>query len=122
MPGKTAKVTITEGQQDILQTLANAPTVSSQLRQRATIILLALQKRPNREIAAQVGLSRRRVSTWRRRWADAWDRLIRIECTETQRVYEKGFEPRQGRYRRARGVSPCPYPQHLFSTVGVFWW
>src|SRR5438552_14090577 len=84
MPGQAAKVTITERQQDILQTIAKAPTASSQLRQRATIILLAFQKRPNPEIAAQVGLSRRRVSTWRRRWADAWDRLICIECTDTQ--------------------------------------
>ena len=32
MPGKTAKVTITERQQDILRTIQNAPTVSSQLR------------------------------------------------------------------------------------------
>src|SRR5262249_49126511 len=83
VPGRTAKVTITEGQQVILQTIRNAPTASSQLRQRATIVLLAFQKRGNAEIAAEVGLSRRQVSIWRRRWAGAWDRLIRIECTQT---------------------------------------
>jgi transposase len=92
MPGKTAKVTITERQHDILRDIANAPTASSQLRQRATIILLAFQKRPNRAIAAHVGLSRRRVSTWRRRWADAWDRLIGIECTETQAALRRAIE------------------------------
>ena len=83
MPGRTAKVTITERQQDLLQTIRNAPTASSQLRQRATLVLLAFQKRSNQEIATEVGLSRRQVSIWRRRWADAWDRLIRIECTQS---------------------------------------
>ena len=47
MPGRTAKVTITERQQDILQTIRNAPTASSQLRQRATIVLLAFERRGN---------------------------------------------------------------------------
>ena len=70
MPGKTAKVTITERQQDILRTIQNAPTVSSQLRQRAAIILLAFDRQDNPQIAAQVGLSRRQVSLWRRRWAE----------------------------------------------------
>ena len=74
MPGKTAKVTITERQHDLLETIHKAPTASSQLRQRAAIILWAFQKRDNAEIAAAVGLSRRQVSTWRRRWADAWER------------------------------------------------
>ena len=63
MPGKTAKVTITERQQDILRTIQNAPTVSSQLRQRAAIILLAFDRQDNPQIAAQVGLSRRQVSS-----------------------------------------------------------
>src|SRR5437763_1714795 len=92
MPGKSAKVTISERQQDILRTISNAPTASSQLRQRATIILLAFAKRPNPEIAAQVGLSRRQVSTWRRRWADAWDRLICIECLETHAALRRAIE------------------------------
>jgi transposase len=92
MPGKTAKVTITERQQDILRNLANAPTASSQLRQRATIILWAFEKRGNPEIAAQVGLARRQVSLWRRRWADAWDRLIRIECLETHAALRRAIE------------------------------
>ena len=62
MPGKTAKVTITERQHDILRTIQNAPTASSQLRQRAAIILLAFDRQGNPQIAAQVGLSRRQVS------------------------------------------------------------
>ena len=102
MPGRTAKVTITERQQDILRNIRNAPTVSSQLRQRAAIVLLAFDKHDNREIAAEVGLSCRQVSLWRRRWADAWQRLIRIECSEslaaTRRAIERVLsdEPRPG--------------------------
>ncbi len=92
MPGKTAKVTITERQHDLLETIHKAPTASSQLRQRAAIILWAFQKRDNAEIAAAVGLSRRQVSTWRRRWADAWERLIRIECTQTHAALRRAVE------------------------------
>ena len=92
MPGKTAKVTITERQHDILHTIQNAPTASSQLRQRAAIILLAFDRQGNPQIAAQVGLSRRQVSLWRRRWADAWDRLIRIECLESHAALRRAIE------------------------------
>ena len=103
MPGKTAKVTITERQQDILRTIHNAPTASSQLRQRATIILLAFEKQGNPQIAAEVGLSRRQVSLWRRRWADAWDRLIRIECTESHAAFRRAIE-------QSSAMSPAPAP------------
>ena len=92
MPGRTAKVTITERQHDLLETICNAPTASSQLRQRATIVLSAFRKRSNEEIATEVGLSRRQVSIWRRRWADAWDRLIRIECTQSQAALRRAVE------------------------------
>ena len=43
MPGKAAKTTITERQQEILQTVSRAVTAPSRLRQRATIILLAFE-------------------------------------------------------------------------------
>jgi transposase len=92
MPGRTAKVTITERQHDLLQTIRNAPTASLQLRQRATIVLSAFQKRRNEDIATEVGLSRRQVSTWRRRWADAWDRLIGIECTQSRAALRRAVE------------------------------
>ena len=41
MPGKAAKVTVTERQHEILLTLRNATTAPAHLRQRATVILLA---------------------------------------------------------------------------------
>ena len=51
MPGKAAKVTITERQHEILLTLRNAITAPSHLRQRAAIILLAFDGLRNEEIA-----------------------------------------------------------------------
>jgi transposase len=92
MPGKAAKITITERQQEILRTICNAPTAPSQLQQRASLILLAFDRLSNPEIAAQVGLSGRQVGLWRRRWAKAWDRLIQIECSETHAAFRRAVE------------------------------
>jgi transposase len=92
MPGKAAKITITERQQEILRTVCNAPTASSQFRQRASIILLAFEGLSNPAIAEQVGLSRRQVGLWRRRWAIAWNRLIAIECLETRAALRRAIE------------------------------
>jgi transposase len=108
MPGKTAKVTISERQQEILRTLQNAPTASSQLRQRATIILLAFERQGNPEIAQTVGLSQRQVSLWRRRWADAWERLLRIECLESHAAARRAIE-------RVLSDEPRPGPPGKFT-------
>jgi transposase len=91
MPGKAAKILITERQQDILRALRKAPTVASQLRQRAALILLAFEGRGNPDIAAEVGLSRRQVGLWRRRWAHAWDQLLPIECVETRAALHRAI-------------------------------
>jgi transposase len=112
MPGRTAKVTITERQQDLLETIHNAPTAPSQLRQRAAIILLAFAKRGNVEIATEVGLSRPQVSTWRRRWAKAWDRLVRIECTQSHAALRRAIE-------QVLGDEPRPGPPGKFTPEQV---
>ena len=71
MPGKAAKITVTERQHDILLTLRNAITAPSHLRQRAAVILLAFDGLRNEEIAERLGLGQRQVGRWRRRWAKA---------------------------------------------------
>jgi transposase len=102
MPGKAARITITESQQDILRTFARATTAPSRLRQRASIILMAFDGFLNQDIAEQVGLTHRQVGRWRRRWAKAWYQLIDIECCESRarlrRAIETvlGDEPRPG--------------------------
>jgi transposase len=82
LPGKAAKVVISERQQDILDTFRRSRTEPSFLRQRAHLILLAFDGLLNEEIAPQVDLERHQVGLWRARWAQAFDRLIRVECLE----------------------------------------
>ena len=53
MPGKAAKITITERQQEILQTFSRSVTAPSRLRQRASIIVLAFDGLLNEDIARE---------------------------------------------------------------------
>jgi transposase len=102
MPGKAAKITITERQKEILQTFSRSVTAPSRLRQRASIILLAFDGLRNDAIAARVGLTHRQVGRWRRRWANAWDPLLDIECCESRADLRRAIdailsdEPRPG--------------------------
>jgi transposase len=92
MPGKAAKIIITELQRDILHTLRNSVTAASRLRQRASLILMAFDGLRNQDIADQAGLARHQVGRWRRRWATAFDRLVRIECLETRAALRRAIE------------------------------
>jgi transposase len=88
MPGKAAKVTITERQQVMLVELSRSRSESQMISQRAGIILLAFAGRSNEDISLDVGLERKQVGLWRRRWRDAWDALTLLECTEPRRLRE----------------------------------
>jgi len=92
MPGKAAKITITERQKEILQTFSRSVTAPSRLRQRASIIVLAFDGLLNEDIAARVGLTHRQVGRWRRRWANAWNQLIDIECCESRAALRRAIE------------------------------
>src|SRR4051812_21469203 len=58
MPGKAAKVVITERQRDILDEFRRSRCEPSFLTQRSTVILLAFTGMLNEQIASQVGLER----------------------------------------------------------------
>ena len=92
MPGKAAKITLTERQLDILRSLSRSTTVPVRLRQRASIIVLAFHGLLNEEIARQVSLTHRQVGRWRRRWARAWHQLIDIECCESRAALRRAME------------------------------
>jgi transposase len=92
MPGKAAKTVITERQQEILRTFSRSTTASSRLRQRSSIILMAFEGLLNQEIAEAVGLVYRQVGRWRRRWANAWEQLILIECCESHAKLRRAIE------------------------------
>jgi transposase len=82
MAGKARKVVITERQQEILRELSRSRTVPYSLVGRARIVLLAFEGHSNEEIAAEVGMERHAVGVWRRRWAESFDKLVRIECVD----------------------------------------
>ena len=88
MPGKAAKVKVSERQLDILRELSRSRTEARGIVQRALILVLGVQGLKNEQIAAKVGLIRRQVGLWRRRWRDAWDSLCVWECTEPHRLRE----------------------------------
>ncbi len=92
MPGKAAKTVITERQQEILRTFSRSTTASSRLRQRSSIILMAFDGLLNQDIAEAVGLVHRQVGRWRRRWANAWNKLIEIECGESHAQLRRAIE------------------------------
>ena len=88
MPGKAAKVRVSERQLSILQELSRSRTAAKGIVQRALILVLGVQGLRNEQIAVEVGLIRRQVGVWRRRWRDAWDSLCVWECTEPHRLRE----------------------------------
>jgi transposase len=104
MSGKAARILLSEKQQEILQIIVKSPTASLRLIQRARIILLAFGRVRNDEIATQVGLSRKQVGLWRRRWQQSFDALVSIECREPHAALRRTIEnvlsdaPRAGAY------------------------
>jgi len=94
MPGKAAKVTITERQQEILDEFSRSRSEPYFLRQRATIILAAFAGLGNEQIAPQVDLERHQVGIWRTRWAEAFDRLVLVECLEGTTALRKAIRER----------------------------
>jgi len=88
MPGKAAKIIVSERQQVLLREFSKSRTVGKGVVQRATIILLGFAGLLNEAIAVQVGLNRLQVGIWRQRWRDAWESLCVWECTEPHRLRE----------------------------------
>ena len=62
MPGKAAKVRVSERQLDVLQELSRSRTVAKGIVQRALILVLGVQGLRNEQIAVEVGLIRRQVA------------------------------------------------------------
>lgn len=88
MPGKAAKVLITERQQPILVELSKSRTESQLVVQRATVVLRAFAGQLNEQIAAEIGLGAGQVGVWRRRWQATWEALTALECREPRRLRE----------------------------------
>jgi transposase len=92
MPGRARKLIITERQQSILWTLTRSGTCPQAIAQRARIILLAFDGQSNRDIAERLGCERHSVGPWRCRWAEAFDRLVLVECCEKESALAREIE------------------------------
>jgi len=92
MSGKAAKVMLTEGQEGVLQQLSRSTTAPRRLVQRAGIILLAFAGWLNWDIAAEIGLDRRQVGLWRRRWQQSFKALVAVECRESHAAFRRFIE------------------------------
>jgi putative transposase len=92
MPGRARKLIITERQQAILRTLDRSSSCPQAVARRARMILLAFDGLSNQDVAEQVGCERHAVGPWRHRWADAFDRLVLVECCEKPSALPRAIE------------------------------
>jgi len=92
MCGKAAKIQLTEEQYNVLQQIRRSTTAAQRLIQRVGVILMAFAGTLNVTIAQDLGLARKQVGLWRRRWQESFDALAAIECRETQAELRRAIE------------------------------
>lgn len=92
MPGKAAKIQVTEKQHHILQQVNRSTTAPKRLVQRAGVILVSFAGALNVTIAQELQLTSKQVGLWRRRWQQSFDALVAIECHEGQAALRRAIE------------------------------
>ena len=92
MPGKAAKLVVTERQQATLQVMTRSSTCPQGVAQRARMILLAFEGEDNETIAQKLRCERHAVGIWRRRWVQTFERLTLIECGEKESALARAIE------------------------------
>jgi hypothetical protein len=92
MSGKAAKIQLTEKQYNVLEEIRRSTVAPHRLVQRVGVILMAFAGMLNVTIAQEVGLARKQVGLWRRRWQDSFEALVAIECRETQAEFRRAIE------------------------------
>ncbi len=92
MSGKAAKIQITEKQHRILQQVDRSATAQKRLVQRVGVILMGFAGMLNVTIAQALGLARKQVGRWRRRWQLSFDALVAIECHESPAALRRAIE------------------------------
>ena len=68
----------------ILTQLVNRRMLAASISLRARMIVLAFEKLQNIHIAELIGVERRCVGRWRRRWQQSFDALLAIELNESR--------------------------------------
>ncbi|MGI9473648.1 MAG: transposase [Rubripirellula sp.] len=86
MSGKAARILLTETMFVALRELSNRTTLASRIATRVNVILLGYEKLNNVDIGRAVGLGRKQVGLWRRRWRDSYEALLAIQLQEPRAV------------------------------------
>jgi putative transposase len=89
MPGTARKVIITERQLALLLTLERSSSCPQGVARHAAMIRLAFEGLRNEQIADHLGCERHQPGLWRRRWTQAFERLVVIECVEPESVFRQ---------------------------------
>ena len=92
MSGKAAKVMLSEKQHAILRQISDATTAPWRLIQRARLIVLAFGGALNSTISGVIGLRKKQVGVWRRRWQQSFDALLAIECRESHAALRRALK------------------------------
>ncbi len=88
MPGRAAKIRLTDGQRKVLEAFSVSRTEPKHISQRSNVIRLGADGTCNQDISRMTGLSPRQVGVWRRRWQGAWTALCDWEGKEPRRLKE----------------------------------
>src|SRR5271163_2294222 len=92
MPGKAAKVIVTERQLATLKTMIGSSTCPQGVAQRARMIVMAFAGETNETIARTLKCERHMVGVWRRRWVRGFQRLVLVECGEKSSALPRTIE------------------------------
>lgn len=88
MPGKAAKIQLMEKQQHVLEQVRRSTTEPHRMVQRVGVILMAFTGMHHVTMAQELGLGRKQIGLWRRRWQQSFDALVAIECCESKAAFE----------------------------------
>ncbi|MFO1044908.1 MAG: transposase [Planctomycetaceae bacterium] len=91
MPGKAAKIELTELMHEILQGIASSRSIGTAIVTRATIILMAFLKHSNQTIGEQLECCCETVGKWRRRWRDSYAALLSLQFAEPKVAFRQAI-------------------------------
>lgn len=118
MSGKAAKIELTTRMQEVLHQLSVSRSSGSDMMTRANAILMGFEKNDNQEISRKLGICRKTVGLWRRRWRDSFPALLHMQFAEKDAAFRRAImaclsdAPRSG--------SPGKFtPEQIVGLIGI---
>ena len=78
-PKPVPKTYVSKRQRELLEAICRAKTAAQQLVERASIVLMSSLAMSDREQGEHLRVNRQRIERWRRRWANAEEKLAQAE-------------------------------------------